>query len=398
MGMESKWSESLKQKAGNLSEEFIGIRRQIHQNPELGFKEEKTAQLICEKLKNLGIRFRAGVGKTGVVGIIEGTGKGKTVGLRADMDAVPVWEEANVPYASKNPGVMHACGHDAHVACVLGAAVLLVSLSNQFKGRVKLVFQPAEEIDLGAKAMMEEGVLESPRPDAFFALHVDPDLLHGTVGVREGPLMAAIDTIRISVSGKGGHIAMPHRCVDAIVAASALVMNLQTSVSRNTDPIKPIVVSIGTFNAGQSENNIASRADLTGTVRTLDLDVHRTIPEIIERICRNTAATFGAGISMEYQRMLPPLVNSKQMAAIVAESCEALLGHESVIEAPISMGGDDFAFFLKEVPGCYIRLGTKNASSDMIHSLHNGLFDLDEQSLHLGAALLAHTALIALER
>lgn len=396
--MKTKWSEVLKQKARDLSGELIEIRRKIHQSPELGFKEEKTSQLICEKLKDLGIKFRASVGKTGVIGIIEGLQGEKVVGLRADMDAIPVQEEADVPYASQNPGVMHACGHDAHVACVLGAAALLVSLRNQFKGRVKLVFQPAEEIDLGAKAMMEEGVLESPRPDAFFALHVDPDLLYGTIGVREGPLMAALDTIGISVSGKGGHIAMPHKCIDAIVAASALVMNLQTSVSRNTDPIKPVVVSIGTFNAGQSENNIASRADLTGTVRTLDPDIHRTIPDIIERICKNTAATFGAGISMEYRRMLPPLVNSKEMTALVAESCDALLGHESVMETPISMGGDDFAFFLKEVPGCYFRLGTKNPSSEMIHSLHNDRFELDEQSLHLGAAILAHTALITLER
>ncbi len=396
--MRTKWAEVLKQKAIDISGELIEIRRQIHRRPELGFKEEKTSQLICEKLKDLGIKFRAGVGKTGVVGIIEGLEMGKTVGLRADMDAIPVQEQADISYASQNPGVMHACGHDAHVACVLGAAALLVSLRDQFKGKIELVFQPAEEIDLGAKAMMEGGVLECPRPDAFFALHVDPDLLNGTVGIREGPLMAAIDTMRISVSGKEGHIAMPHKCIDVIVAASALVMNLQTAVSRNTDPTKPIVVSIGTFNAGQAENNIASRANLTGSVRTMDPDIHQTIPEVIERICRNTAATFGAGISIEYRRMLPPLVNSKEMTAKVAESCNALLGPKSVMEAPISMGGDDFSFFLKEIPGCYFRLGTKNPNSEMIHDLHNGHFDIDERSLHLGAAILAHTALITLER
>lgn len=396
--MESKWSKGLKEKADGLSGEWTEIRRQIHQSPELGFKEEKTSHLICQKLKDLGIKFQTGVGKTGVVGIIEGIGGGKTVGLRADMDAIPVPEETDIPYASQKPGVMHACGHDAHVACVLGAASLLVTLRNQFKGRVKLVFQPAEEIDLGAKAMIEEGILESPRPDAFFALHVDPELQTGVVGIREGPFMAAIDTMRLSVTGKGGHIAMPHKCVDAIVAASALVMNLQTSVSRNTDPNKAMVVSIGTFNAGQSENNIASRADLTGTVRTMDPDLHRTIPEIIDRICRNTATTFGAGFSMEYLRMLPPLVNSKEMTARVVESCDALLGADSVIEAPISMGGDDFAFFLEKIPGCYFRLGTKNPNSEVIHNLHNGHFDIDERSLHLGAAILAHTALITLGR
>jgi amidohydrolase len=209
--------------------------------------------------------------------------------------------------------------------------------------------------------------------------------------------MAAIDTIRVLVSGRGGHIAMPHKCIDAIVVASALVMNIQTAVSRNTDPIQPVVVSIGTFNAGEAENNIASRAHLTGTIRTVDPDTHQTIPEVIERICRNTVVALGAELSYEYTRMLPPLVNSKEITSLVAESCNALLGPNSVLQSPISMGGDDFALFLKEIPGCYFRLGTKNSKSETIHGLHSSRFDIDEQSLPLGAALLAHSALIALE-
>jgi amidohydrolase len=393
----TKWSKTLNQRASDISKELIAIRRQIHRNPELGFREKATSQLICEKLKDLGIKFRKGVGNTGVIGVIAGRRGGKTIGLRADMDAVPVQEETGLSYASKNPGIMHACGHDAHIACLLGAAKLLVSFKDQFTGNIKLFFQPAEEIDQGAKAMISEGGLENPKPDAFLALHVAPELPVGTVGIKEGPMMAAIDTMRITVAGKGGHGAMPHQCIDAIVAASAIVVNLQTTVSREIDPVKPTVVSIGTFHGGEAENIIASKVNLTGTVRTIDPDVHQAIPKIIERICRNTAASFGARISFDYQELIPSLINCKEITNRVVESSKAILGLKSVMSAPVSMGGDDFAFFLKEVPGSYFHFGTKDANSEAVHALHNGYFDIDERSLHLGAAILAHTALITLE-
>ena len=393
-----RWAEILNEKAGRLKEELIAIRRRIHGSPELGFEEKWTSQFICKKLKALGIRFQAGVGKTGVVGIIEGRGAGKTIGLRADMDGVPVQEETGAAYASEKPGVMHACGHDAHVACLIGAASILVSLRDRFQGNIKLIFQPAEEIDQGAKAMMLDGVLERPRPDAFLALHVAPELSVGTVGIKEGPMMAAIDTLKISVTGIGGHGGAPHQCVDAIVAASAMVMNLQTAVSRNIDPAQSTSISIGTISGGQADNIIASRVDLTGTVRTIDPEVHQVIPQIIERICKNTAATFGAGVSLGYQKLIPPLINCKEMVGRVAESSKAILGLNSVVEVPVFMGGDDFAFFLKEIPGCYFYLGTKNPNWKKARSLHNGHFDIDERCLHLGTAILAHTALITLER
>lgn len=395
--MKTEWVEILKEKANEIGGELREIRRQIHFNPELGFKEKATSQLICEKLRGLGIEFRAGVGKTGVVGLIEGGSGGQTIGLRADMDALPVQEETGALYASEKPGVMHACGHDAHVACLLGAATLLEYLKEQFKGNIKVVFQPAEEIDQGAKAVISDGGLESPRPDAFFALHVDPGLPVGTVGIRKGPMMAAIDTIKISVTGRGGHGAKPHQSIDAIVAASALVMNLQTAVSRETDPVRPAVLSICTFHGGQAENIIASRVDMTGTVRCIDPRVHQTIPEIIGRICKNTTATFGAGVSLDYQKMIPPLINSPEMVTLVRQSSEAILGPKSVVEAPVSMGGDDFAFFLKEIPGAYFKFGAKNPDSEMACALHNDHFDIDERCLPLGAAILAYTALITLE-
>jgi amidohydrolase len=395
--MKTEWVEILKEKANEIGGELREIRRQIHRNPELGFKEKAASQLICEKLRGLGIKFRAGVGKTGVVGLIQGASNGQTIGLRADMDALPVQEETGALYASEKPGVMHACGHDAHVACLLGAATLLVYLKEQFKGNIKVVFQPAEEIDQGAEAMIKDGALMNPRPDAFFALHVDPGLPVGTVGIRKGPMMSAIDTIRISVTGKGGHGAHPHQSIDAIVAASALVMNLQTAVSRETDPVRPAVLSICTFHGGQAENIIASRVDMTGTVRSIDPHVHQALPETIGRICKNTAATFGARVSLDYQKMIPPLINSPEMVAKVSESSKAILGPESVVEAPLSMGGDDFAFFLREIPGAYFKFGAKNPDSEMACNLHNDHFDIDERCLPLGAAILAYTALIALE-
>jgi len=394
--VKTEWAETLFKKADDISGELTDIRRQIHRHPELGFKETATARRICEKLKDLGIPFRTGFGKTGVVGLIEGKAKGRTVGLRADMDALPVQEKTGAAYASQIPGVMHACGHDAHVACLLGAAALLKSMKDQLNGAVKLIFQPAEEIDQGAQAVISDGGLENPRPDVFFALHVDQELPVGCIGLREGPLMGAIDSIRISVTGSGGHGAMPHKCVDAVVAASAIVMNLQTAVSRRVDPVKPTVVSIGTIHGGEAENIIASRVEMTGTVRCLDPGVHKMIQGIIDTNCKNTAASLGAGVVVDYQRLIPPLINAAEMTDKVKEACQAILGSSSVKEAPISMLGDDFAFFLNEIPGCYFRLGAKNPNWEKVPTLHSDRFDLDERSLPIGASILAHAALLSL--
>jgi len=386
----------IKAGAADIADALIDIRRQIHRHPELGFEEKATADLICNRLETLKIPFRVGVGKTGVVGLIKGCATGKTIGLRADMDALPVQEKNDTSYVSRKPGVMHACGHDAHVSCLLGAAMLLAPLREEIKGNIKLIFQPAEEIDLGAKAVLDDGGLENPRPSAIFALHVDPELLVGNIGLKKGPLMAALDSIKISVSGKGGHGALPHTCVDSIVAASAMVMNLQTAVSRETDPMKPAVISIGAFNSGHTDNIIASRADLTGTVRALDPDTHRKIPAIIRRICKSTAASFGAEVDVDYQRMIPPLVNSPEMTDRVKAACQAILGAVSIKEAPVSMLGDDFSFFLRDIPGCYFRLGVRKPDGETADSLHNERFDIDECALPVGASILAYAALLSL--
>lgn len=395
MAIREELADTIKKKSQDLAEELVKIRRRIHRKPELGFEEKASAQLICNQLDRLGVSYQSGVASTGVVGVIEGSGPGPTVGLRADMDAVPVQEETNAPYASRIPGVMHACGHDAHVACLLGAIMLLTDLKDQFYGRVKFIFQPAEEIDLGAKAVIADGGLDDPRPDAFFALHCNPDIPAGFIGLRTGPVMAAIDTIKIAVIGRGGHGAMPHKCTDAIVAASALVMNLQTVVSRIIDPLKPTVVSIGTFSAGRAGNIIASQADLTGTVRCVDPEVHKLLPQIIKNICEKTSDSFGAEVGLEYQPMVPPLVNSPEMVTKVSQSCQALLQPDKVVDVPLSMGGDDFSFFLNEIPGAYFHLGVSSPDRTTA-GLHNCLFDIDERCLPLGAAVMAHTALLTL--
>ena len=394
--MHAPGAENLLQEAQGFSQRCADLRRSIHQNPELSFEERETARLIARTLVGLGWACREGVGGTGVIGVLEGTGPGRTVALRADMDALPVEEETGLFFASRNPGVMHACGHDAHVACALGAAMLLAARRERFAGRVKVIFQPAEEIDLGAKAVIRDRGLEDPEPDAVYGLHCNPEIPVGKVGFRSGPIMAAIDNFTLTVLGRGGHGAYPHQCRDAVVAACAMVMSLQTLVSRTVDPLKPAVFSVGSFHAGQANNIIAPRAELEGTVRCVDPDVHAQLPTAVERICGNTGAAFGVEASLNYQRMLPPLVNTPEMAALVREAVEALLGSGGLVDIAPSMGGDDFAFYLEKMPGAYIHLGVKPPGQQEGVGLHNGGFDIDEGCLPLGAALLAHLALSTL--
>lgn len=391
-------AKSLLQEAQGISRRIVDLRRSIHRNPELSFEERETARLVAGTLAELAWTCREGVGGTGVVATLQGVGPGRTVALRADMDALPVDEETGLSFASRNPGVMHACGHDAHVACVLGAAMLLAGRRDSFAGRVKLIFQPAEEVDLGAKAVIRDGGLADPVPEAIFGVHCNPEIPVGKVGLRSGPLMAAIDNFSLAVLGRGGHGAYPHQCRDAVVAACALVMNLQTLASRRVDPLKPAVISVGSFHAGQANNIIAARAELEGTVRCLDPDVHAELPAAVERICRNTALTFGVEASLDYERMLPPLVNAPEMTAMVGGAVQALLGRGCLVDIAPSMGGDDFAIYLEKVPGAYVHLGVKPPEQQDVVGLHNGSFDIDEACLPLGAALLAHLALAVMAK
>ncbi len=375
--------------AQSLAERLSHIRRDFHMHPELSFKEFDTSSKIAKILTEAGIEIVDHGLSTGVVGLLR-TGKpGPTIALRGDIDALPIEEQNDVEYKSRVPGVMHACGHDIHTTVVLGAALVLSKMKDQLTGNVKFLFEPAEEINAGAKAMLDAGVMENPHVDAIFGVHNQPDIPAGMVGVKAGALMAAVDTIGISVSGVGGHGALPHRTVDPIVAGAAIVLNLQTAVSRNTSPLEPLVVSIGTFQAGTANNVIPDRVQMTGTVRTFNPELRDAMPSTLSRIVENTAQALGATAQLSYRRDLPAVINSKEYANIAAGAVVAVCGEGNVVDPVPSMGGEDFALFLEKAPGCFLWLGVGNRERGIVNQWHHPRFDADESSLPVGAAVLA---------
>ena len=381
----------------SLSEELKNLRRDFHQYPELSFKEFETARKIAIYMKELGCEVEENVGKTGVVALLKGAYDGPTIAIRADIDALPVKEMTGLPYASKNEGVMHACGHDIHTTCALGAAKILASLKDELQGSIKFIFQPAEEINLGAKAMIEEGVLENPDVSMIFGLHNNPEIPIGKVGVKEGPLMSAVDSTFITVMGKGGHAAYPHRVIDPIVCTSSIVMNLQTIVSRNVDPQKAAVISFGSISGGMANNVIPDEVKLLGTVRTFDEDLRDSIENWMKRTVENTASSLGCQVELNYRRDLPALINHPEATKIAMKAALEIFDEDSIVVPIPSMGGEDFALYQKRVPGCYFWLGVGNPDIDAVHPWHSPHFKADEEALPLGAALLALTALIACE-
>ncbi|MBC7323475.1 MAG: amidohydrolase, partial [Acetomicrobium sp.] len=290
------YSDEVTKLSKSMSEELRALRRDFHQFPELSFKEFETARKIAIYMKELGYEVKENVGKTGVVALLKGAKENPTVALRADIDALPVKEMTGLSYASKNDGVMHACGHDIHVTCALGAAKILASLKDELQGSVIFIFQPAEEINAGAKAMIDDGVLENPNVSMIFGLHNNPEIPVGKVGLKEGPLMAAVDSTFITIRGQGGHAAYPHRVIDPIVCASSIVMNLQTIVSRNVDPQKSAVISFGSINGGIANNVIPDEVKLTGTVRTFDEGLRDSIEGWMKRTVENTASSLGCKV------------------------------------------------------------------------------------------------------
>ncbi|MHB1419915.1 MAG: M20 metallopeptidase family protein [Bacillota bacterium] len=374
-------------------QEIIAWRRRIHQHPELGFAEQATSGLVASVLTNLGLDVRIGVGGTGVVGLLEGGRTGPTIALRADMDALPVQEETGLEFASLNPGVMHACGHDAHVAMMLGAATILHEQRSTLAGTVKLIFQPCEENPPGgALAMLEDGVLEHPQVDAILGLHVNPHLPAGVIGWKEGPIMAAADMFVVEVHGQGGHGAAPHQTVDAVMVAAEVIQSLQTIVSRRVDPLEPAVISVGTINGGYKNNIIADKVVMTGTVRSLDPELRLRIPEEIKRVIEGIASAHGATCTLEYQWGFPPLINNSKLVALVREAGQEVAGKGKtlLINRP-SMGGEDFAFFAQKVPGAYFYLGV-GKKDQVMHPWHHSRFDLEETALPVGAAVMAWAA------
>jgi amidohydrolase len=382
-------------------ERLVRTRRDIHAHPEVGFQEVRTSEIVRSRLAELHIPFREGVAGTGVVGLLEGTaparaGAGErapTLLLRADMDALRLQEENDDPFASTIPGRMHACGHDGHTAILLATAAVLRQRRHRLAGNVKLVFQPAEEDPGGARPMIEAGVLEDPPVDAALGLHLWTQLPAGTVGTSPGPLMASADEFTIEILGRGGHAAVPHTCIDPVVAAAHVVTALQTIVSRSTDPLESAVLTVARLESGEGAYNIIpERATLRGTARTFNPALRAAFPERIERIARGVAEALGARCTLRWQPYYPPLINDARVERVVAEEARRLLGPDRVFEDIRSMGAEDMSFFLREVPGCFFFFGAANPAKGAVYPHHNPRFRIDEDVLAPGVELMARCA------
>ncbi|WP_240762097.1 M20 metallopeptidase family protein [Paenibacillus thalictri] len=383
--------ESLLSKAGRLKEQLIEWRRDLHRHPELGFEEHRTSAFVKERLHAMGISEIHTIAKTGVVALIRGNEDGPTVMLRADMDALPIQDEKTAGYASQVPGKAHLCGHDAHTTMLLGAAALLKERGIA-RGSVKLIFQPAEEGLAGAKAMVADGVLEQPKVDAVIGLHVYPSLTVGTIGICPGACTAFSDRFDLVIHGKGGHAAHPHQTVDAIAVTAQVITALQHIASRMTDPLSPIVVTIGKITGGYTRNVIAPSVTLEATVRTLDRATQAAVPGLVERIVKGVCDSFGASYSLNYWNGYPSVVNDAALIPLLEQTVSDVLGSTPLQLKP-SMGGEDFAYYAEQVPGLFFRLGVRNEEKGFVHPLHHPLFDLDEEALPIGSAMLAQGAL-----
>lgn len=374
-------------------EYLVRMRRDFHQHPELSLKEVRTAKVIEEELEKFGISH-CRVGATGVLGVLKGNGKGTgVVALRADIDALPLAETNESGYCSLTEGVMHACGHDAHTACLLGAAKVLADYRDSFGGEVRFIFQPAEEIGKGAFDFIEAGILKGA--DRVFGLHLAPDLPMGTIGVTPGLNNAAVDHFRIEVEGKSTHVSTPQLGADALYAANQIVVALQGLVSRRTSPVEPVIVGVGKFSAGTTYNAVPGSACMEGTTRTISEEMRMQVRQWIDEAAEKTALLSGATARVAWTGITPALINDSQVSAEVKTVAEELGEKVRVItDRPISLGGDNFAEFQRVVPGCYAYLGTANPKvKNSLNSLHNGNFDLDEDALLLGAGLYAEYAL-----
>lgn len=373
---------------------LIAVRRQLHRYPELAFQENRTASLITSTLLNLGLETRTGIAHTGVVGVLPGTGPG-VVAVRADMDALPLQEQNNCPFASTIPRVMHACGHDGHVAIALGTAMVLHRLA-PLPGSVKFIFQPAEEGPGGALPMVQAGVLENPAVDMLLGFHLTNSLPVGQVGVHYQQACAATDEINITVLGQGGHGAHPHTAVDAIVAAAAVVTGLQTIVSRQVNPLDAAVITIGTIHGGAANNIIADQVALWGTVRTLSPHVQHAMPSLIERVVAGITAGHSASYRFTYKQGYPVLVTDTAVTALAEQAAARVVGRENVLRLPPSLGGEDFAYFAARVPATFLRIGSGSANYTLPG--HNARFDFDEQALHTGVCVVVQAVLDGLAK
>ncbi|HEY3281725.1 MAG TPA: amidohydrolase [Armatimonadota bacterium] len=377
----------------SLKPELVRLRRDLHRHPELAFQEERTSRVVADYLGELGIPAARGIAGTGVVGLIEGAKPGPVLLIRADMDALPITEANDHGFCSENPGVMHACGHDGHTAIALVVAQCLHGLRDRLSGQVKMVFQPAEEGPGGARPMIEAGVLENPTVDAALGLHLWNDLPIGTLGVRDGPLLASTDRIEIRLRGKGGHAASPHQAIDPIVAGAHLVTALQTVVSRSLDPLQAAVVSITQFHAGTTDNVIPGEATLVGTMRSFVPSVRTMLAERVGAMVAQVSSAFQVEGEFLYTPNYPPTVSDPQMCNLVREAAGQVVGESAVVVPGMTMGGEDMAFFLEKVPGCFFCVGSSNEAEGKTHAHHNPRFDFDEEALVVGTEVMVRSAL-----
>jgi hippurate hydrolase len=384
----------LKEKISALSDryaaEFTEVRRHLHAHPELSYHEFETSKYIQQKLEETGIPFEI-MANTGIVGILEGKNPGKRIiALRADMDALPITEENDVPYVSKNPGVMHACGHDVHTTCLLGAARVLSELKNEWEGTIKLIFQPGEEKNPGgASLMINDGVLENPKPEAILALHVHPNMEVGKLSFRSGMVMASADEIYITVKSKGGHAAAPHLTADTILTASQLVVNLQEVVSRMNDPFNPSVLSITSFQGGNTTNVIPSEVKLMGTFRAMNEEWRFRAHDLIRNICDHTAKISGATVDLNIDVGYPFVINNPELTDKAKHRAEEYAGNENVSETEMRMGAEDFAFYSHRIPACFFRLGVGNVKKNIVSGVHTPTFNIDEDAIKNGMGIMA---------
>lgn len=387
--------EWIRREADELLPKLVEWRRDFHRHPELGFQEVRTAGIVAAHLQELGLEVSTGVGKTGVIAMVEPDDlpdDSETVLLRFDMDALPIHEETGLPYASQNAGVMHACGHDGHTAIGMGVAQLLTRHRNELPGRVKLVFQPAEEGMGGAMAMISDGALEEPKPAAAYGLHLWSRLPYNQVVVQPGPLWAAADIFTLTVHGKGGHGATPHDTIDATLVASQLVVALQTIVSRNANPSDTAVVTVASFHSGNAGNVISEQAVLKGTIRSFEPEVRDLLLRRFEEICTGVCQAFGASYEFEMHSCVPATINSEAGARVMEGIAREVVGEQNVAQIAPMMVGEDMAEFLNRAPGCFVLVGAANPEEGFYSPHHSPSFDFEESVMPTGVSLLAEAA------
>lgn len=382
--------EKIQKLSADYANEFVGVRHHIHSHPELSYQEFETSKFIQSKLKEWGISHKV-MATTGVVGIIEGKNPGKRViALRADMDALPIKEANDIEYKSKTDGVMHACGHDVHTTCLLGASKILSELKNEWEGTIKLIFQPGEEKNPGgASLMIKEGVLENPKPSGILGLHVHPQMEVGTFSFRKGMAMASADEIYITIRAKGGHAAAPQHTADTILIASQLIVSLQQIISRNNDPFNPSVLSICSFQGGNSTNIIPSEVKLMGTFRAMNEEWRFKAHDLIKKQSTELVRAMGAEIDITIDVGYPFVFNNPELTAKASDKAKELAGDKNVSETELRMGAEDFAFYSHLIPACFYRLGAGNAAKGISANVHTPIFNIDERAIEKGMAMVA---------